>query len=181
MSPVKSPPTDIDWARLAVLIDGEGYIGIATTFSTKHKWSRPYLYLDVRVTNTDPRVSEWCVQHFGGKVYMGKRPSNKKWSSCFYWAVSCNKAEAVLLGCLPYFIVKRDQAEVALAFQATLDRAKTNGCNGRPVAEVMEQFRLRDVLRDLKGTSSRRGRVNKALDEYLRGVDSSAEKSDQIN
>ena len=175
---MKSSPTEVDWARLAVLIDGEGYIGIATAYSKR--WARPHLYLDVRVTNTDPRVSEWCVAHFGGKVYTRVSP-NKRWSNCFYWAVSCNKAESVLRGCLPFFIVKRDQVEVALAFQATIDRAKTNGCNGRPIPEVLEQVRLRNVLRDLKGTSARRGRVNKALDEYLRGVTGSDEVSRQIN
>jgi hypothetical protein len=112
---------------------------------------------------------------------MGKRPASKKWSNCFYWTVACNKAEAILRGCLPYFIVKRDQAEVALAFQATIDRARSNGVKGVPVADVLEQVRLRDALRDLKGTSSRRNKVNKALDEYLRGVDAVAENPKRAN
>ncbi len=183
MSPVKSSPTEIDWARLAVLIDGEGYIGIATAFSTKRRWARPHLYLDVRVTNTDPRVSEWCVTHFGGKVYVNKRNKNKnpKWSLAFHWAVSCNKAEAILRGCLPYFLIKREQADVALAFQATIDRAKSNGCKGVPTEHVLKQIELRNTLQKLKGTSSRGDGVNKALGDYLRRVSNSDEISGQVN
>lgn len=182
MSPVKSSPTDIDWARLAVLIDGEGYIGIGTAFSKKKKWARPYLYLDVRVTNTDPRIVDWCAATFGGKVYLNRRKEGQeKWSNAFHWAISCNKAEAILRGCLPYFLMKREQAEVALAFQATIDRAKSNGCKGVPTENVLKQIALRNDLQRLKGTSSRSSRVNKALDEYLRGVSNSDETSGQIN
>jgi len=182
MSPVKRSPTEIDWARLAVLIDGEGYIGIATAFSKKMKWARPHLYLDVRITNTDPRISDWCVSKFGGKVYINKRKAGmEKWSDTFHWSVSCNKAEAILRGCLPYFLIKREQAEVALAFQSTIDRAKSNGCKGVPREHVLKQVELRNTLQQMKGKSSRGNGVNRALDEYLRGVSNSDETSGQIN
>ena len=179
---MQGSPTEIDWARLAVLIDGEGYIGIATAYSRKRNWARPHLYLDVRVVNTDPRVAEWCAANFGGKVYLNKRKAgHEKWSTAIHWAVSCNKAEAVLRGCLPYFLIKREQAEVALAFQATIDRAKSNGVKGVPTEVVLHQVELRNALQELKGTSSRGRGMNKALNEYLRGVGCSDETPKQVN
>jgi hypothetical protein len=144
--------SQIDWARLAAYIDGEGCILIAKRQCKD--WPRPYLYLDVRVTGTDPRLIEWCKDNFGGSVHTSQHHhSNPKgnWAPCFYWVVGCRQANHILENCLPYFIIKREQAEVALAFQRTL------GKQGKKVSQdvIDQQYRFREALSNLKGSSSR--------------------------
>jgi hypothetical protein len=139
-------PTQIDWARLAAFIDGEGCIRIA---SAKAKnWKREHLYIDVRIANTDPRLAQWLSSLFGGKIYTSPRKKST-WAACFWWAISCKKAAALLTECLPYLILKREQAETALALQSTM----TNrwGVRGAPQEVIDLQQSLKVKLHDQKG------------------------------
>lgn len=111
---------EIDWARLAAYIDSDGHISITmgTRKNAVKSTGRTRLYLRVMVTNTDPRLIRWLVANFGGGV--GNYPhKNPKHRHTFKWGTSCRQTEAILKKCLPYFIAKRDQADIALAFQAT--------------------------------------------------------------
>src|ERR1700724_1637188 len=112
-------PTQIDWAGLAAFIDGEGTIVII-------KARLHYTQLVIRVANTDPRLPLWCKQVFGGKVYASS-PSRSGLSTRrnFYsWATQSQKAEDILRECLPHFLLKREQAEVALAYRETFRHRK---------------------------------------------------------
>ena len=106
----------IDWARLAAYIDGEGHIALN---ENKMSNGKRYAYLRVIVTNTDPRLIIWLQRMFGGGVVRVERQQAQH-RRAFKWTASCRHAEAILRGCLPYFIMKRDQADIALAFQETL-------------------------------------------------------------
>jgi|SRR5580692_2853114 hypothetical protein len=115
-------PTQIDWARLAAFIDGEGTIVI-----------KPYLVkytqLFVRIANTDPRLPLWCRKCFDhGKVYASDSQSRKfpGRMRVYTWIVQSKKAELILRGCLPYFILKKEQAEIALAYRETFNHIKGN-------------------------------------------------------
>lgn len=147
-------PTATDWARLAAYIDGEGCIRIAPCKSKK--WKREHLYIQVVVTNTDPRLPLWCAQNFGGRVYGHSNNLYKRqhphWSSCVYWSINCQLAKRVLEGCLPYFIIKREQAEIAIAFGNTLKRW---GVKGTPRDVIEKQYELKSTLSKMKGTASR--------------------------
>jgi hypothetical protein len=129
-------PSQIDWARLAAYIDGEGSIHIATA-KARH-WKRGYMYVDLRVTGTDARLALWLQQNFDGKVYWSKRKAGRNWKPAFHWVLACRQAHHVLSNCLPYFVMKRDQAEIAIAFQETRHRW---GRAGAP-KEVVEHQRL---------------------------------------
>lgn len=148
-------PTVIDWARLAAFIDGEGCIRI-TEKKEKH-YPRAYLYLQINISNTDPRLPAWLKKTFGGGVYHSRRASklNVRWSDCFMWMVSGGRVAELLQGCMPYFIIKREQAETALAFQETIGRKGGPGYSTPP--EIVEsQYKFKDALSSLKGRSSRR-------------------------
>jgi len=132
----------LDWARLAIFIDGEGSInlvprrtdtGDTMTFCGK-----------VVVTNTDPRLAKWCLDTFGMKFYShgNNRNSNPRWKPC-YFAQACGyKAAWILLNCLPYFILKREQAEVVLAHQETTQVGTWNRGSGVKTPTDILQFRL---------------------------------------
>lgn len=56
-------PRTADWAYLAGLLDGEGYIGVERN--------------TVQVASTDPEVLAWCRSRFGGGVYLNRRKNPK--------------------------------------------------------------------------------------------------------
>jgi hypothetical protein len=114
-------PTHDDWVRLAAFIDGEGYIGIISTKGTGMKSVRYLLKLEV--ANTDIRLGVWCKERFGGCLSMQKtrknRPNEKP---CYHWITASQIAANLLRQCLPYFIIKRHEAEIAIEFQKTFKR-----------------------------------------------------------
>ena len=114
-----------EWIKLAAYIDGEGYIYLGM----KDKSARVQC-LHVRIGNTDPRLTNWLQATFGGKVT--KQASHKHQKKVFWgWRVCGRHAAYVLENCLPHFIMKRDQAEVALAFSKLMGWKIGNNVDGR--------------------------------------------------
>lgn len=152
--------TPTDWARLAAYIDGEGHIALN---ENTRKGKTSYAYLRVIVTNTDPRLIIWLQRTFGGGVLKIDR-SKQGYRRCFKWTASCRHAEALLRGCLEFFITKRDQADIALAFQETLHGF--HRWNPRPasVDDVRTHYREQllkvrepkdvDIIRDEDGNAT---------------------------
>ena len=155
--PDLSQVSQIDWARLAAYIDGEGCISIKSVRGYDDL-SRRVMYVDITVANTDPRLPQWAQSVFGGSVALKKRAASSRCSDCFHWNVASRWATSIVQGCLPYFIIKREQAEVALAFQQTImPNHHFGGCKPRPIELIVLQQKFKDELSALKGTSSRRG------------------------
>jgi hypothetical protein len=148
----------VDWARLAAYIDGEGHIALNQNMMSNGK---PYAYLRVIVTNTDPRLIVWLQRTFGGGVLKNKRTELGQ-RTCFKWTATCRHAEAILKGCMEYFIMKRDQAEIGLAFQETV---RYHRWDPRPVAvdQLRAEYRAKllevreprecDIVRDEHGNA----------------------------
>jgi len=101
---------EIDWARLAAFIDGEGTVRVYK--APTGRWG-----LRVVISNTDIRLISWLEETFGGYVYNVK-PSTGNTKPSFQW-IFASRIDLILAPCLPYFIIKRDQAEIALAFCRT--------------------------------------------------------------
>ena len=143
--------SQIDWARLAAFIDGEGCIRIdlqqpsaGNNFTARH-------LLEVRVYSTDPRLILWCRNTFGGGNYKPVgRPHKEHHKQEHVWYVGAVNAETVLNNCLPYFIIKREQAEVDLAFRSL------GGKHGQKVTP--ELFEARESCREEMGRLNKRGR-----------------------
>ena len=106
-------PTEIDYARLAAYIDGEGHIGICTKKNRK----APYAF-SLSIGNTDKRLMEWLSGTFGGLPIRDKSTIRKK--KYWLWFIGGEAAATLLENCLPYFIMKRDQAEIAIEFHALM-------------------------------------------------------------
>lgn len=115
-----------DWAYAAGFLDGEGCISIG-------KQGGKALVLKVDLGQQDKRPLDWLVSLFGGNIsYHKPRPSSPNGS--FVWALTAGPAQAFLRGVLPYLRVKREAAELAIAFQDT----KVYGAGGRVPADVAE-------------------------------------------
>lgn len=144
--------TQIDWARLAAYIDGEGHVCIADqVHKTATRGQRRYGYAKVMIANTDPRLPQWLVQQFGGSVQVRATHSTRsghqqRWKPCYQWSLSNGRAAELLRYALPYFLLKREQAELAIAFQMTSRRW---GVKGTPDHVLAQRQELRTKLRAL--------------------------------
>lgn len=143
--------TEIDWARLAAYIDGEGTIMIAKT-NIKTGLKNPQYVLTLIVANTDLRLIHWLNEKFTGQSYFSHSESQRKWSkkTCYSWRLSEKRAAIVLERCLPYFIMKRQQAEIGLAYRALRDQ----GSKGRKLTlvDIQERESFRSNIRVLNGS-----------------------------
>jgi len=97
--------------------------------------------LGVKVTNTDIRLVKWCESVFGGKVYMTKKPTDGA-KALFDWKIWRANAENILSGCLPFFIVKSEQAYIALEFQDTVSGSNRNRYKGTDMAVLIHRDEL---------------------------------------
>lgn len=136
------PPLDqvseIDWAKPAVLIDGEGSISISKQKVTgARRTTKEFYHLRTFVCNTDPRMILWCQERFGGSIRGKPREDRKRHRPCWQWTVVSQAAEDILARCLPHFIIKREQAEIALAFQKTMRRSSHSRWNGGTPDDVL--------------------------------------------
>lgn len=133
---------EIDWARLAAYIDGEGTIYINKQKPRKATFS-PRFFLSVVVTNTNPRLMNWLKERFFGSVFVvkgGKSPLSKK--MIMRWQANERIAQTVLARCLPYFVMKREQAEIGLAFMRLRDENWSRAKVSDEVIQVRDSYRL---------------------------------------
>lgn len=108
---------------MAGIIDGEGHITV-----TKSQYSEKYrkqhnvsantwnFCINIGVKTTDERLLKWISNKFGGVIYSDKR-QEANWKRAYSWRLlGQEKQERFLLAILPYLIIKREQAILALQF-----------------------------------------------------------------
>ena len=139
-------PTEIDIAQMATIIDCEGNIAINRNRKLTY-------YLHVTVGNKDFRLLEWCQTRFGGKIYRLTYHKEQKPTRATVkrWRMHSHAAADLLKTCLPFFIIKREQAEIGIRFMGTYKIAFER------VGETVKLLReeLRQELLALTGTGPR--------------------------
>jgi hypothetical protein len=108
------------WAYAAAAIDMDGCICISRTELLTTAGNTYYGYdLKVSLGNTYKGAHKWFVEHFGGE-YRAKSKSSSKLSDDpgWEWFVTggYKNIERFLLGIMPYMIIKREQAKIALEY-----------------------------------------------------------------
>ena len=107
------PLTDLQLAYVAGIIDGEGCIRTNNNIS-----KQPVIRVHVTNTRLDLilKLKEW----FGGYTWINETHKyNPKAKASHIWEVSAKQAASFLTAILPYLFLKREQAELVLALQAT--------------------------------------------------------------
>jgi hypothetical protein len=99
-------------AYLAGLLDGEGCFCL-------HNFGTHRFGCSLMVANTDPRMTEWIRQRFGGTVHPEIKGS--KWKPCYRWKASAKDLDKIISAVLPFLVIKRDRAELILAYRRTLN------------------------------------------------------------
>ncbi|KKM15745.1 hypothetical protein LCGC14_1692950 [marine sediment metagenome] len=128
----------------AGLFDGEGCICIARA---KQGWKNsrsksPAYELKVFIRMSDVRPIQIFKERFDGNIsFQEYKPVNHRPTHCFY--CSHTKAERVVKELLPYLIVKKEQAEVALEFQQYMrdSNCKKVGFARKPVPKYILEKR----------------------------------------
>lgn len=70
----------------------------------------------IQIANSNIELMKWLVRNFGG-VYYSKPRHKENWKTGYTWRPKGRKnAETLLLGVLPYLVLKREQANLALEF-----------------------------------------------------------------
>lgn len=129
------------WA--AGFIEGDGSIMISSNHGGRRSQS---LSLYLTATQVDPRPLFVLRDMFTGAIqHVSGRNGGR---DILRWTVVAKKAEAAIREMLPYFVCKKDQAELALAFRASL---RTNRSHNRTLTadEVMRQQGFSNKLKDL--------------------------------
>lgn len=112
--------TAMDAARMAMALDTDGNIDCNFRRSKPQYGPAAGATVRISVFNCDVRLLEWCLQ-ITGVGHIDARPARGKYHRPqFTWMASCKQAEEVIIQCLPYFIVKREQADIALAIRRTI-------------------------------------------------------------
>jgi len=146
-------PSEIDWARLAAYIDGEGYICIRKRVRKEGRWNWQAFDICIRLSNTDPRLPLWCKQTFGGflnDMYGIEYRHCKK--ALYAWDVHGTNCRAILEGVLPYSIIKQEQIKIGLAYLDTLKLGKERYRKHRYVPEEVKLRRaqLYEEMKDAR-------------------------------
>ena len=140
---------EMEWLRMATLLDTEGSIQICKiNAAVKFGCRVPNHHLQVTVTNTDPRIPLWCKSVFGGSISF-RRPPKAHHRKIYRWTVGCARAASILIGCLPYFLTKRDQAEIAIASRDTVRNVGGKGHTKETfLIREMAYLRLQELKRE---------------------------------
>lgn len=119
-----SKTSKTDLAYMAGIMDGEGSFCISkvTLYS---KSGKPYFGYDCKVSvgNTSEVLMKWMFERFGGRYRVSSTHVSKmarewgqtKCNPCFRWTCEgYRNQELFILSILPYLVMKREQAKVAL-------------------------------------------------------------------
>ena len=114
---------DLDIRYIAGLFDGEGWITIAKLdLGGYRKYSKDYmryqLHIGIGMTYR-PVITQLHSQLGGGEFVINRSAQAKmpKARTNYLWKLSSNPAAAFLNQVLPYLVVKKEEAEIAIEFQ----------------------------------------------------------------
>ena len=99
---------------IAGLFDGEGNVNIY-----RHEYDAPRkagYELSIAIHNTHKGIVERLHGEWGGYLQARIRKTDK-WKTGYAWKLSSNEAIALLEKIIPFLVIKREQAEVAIEFQ----------------------------------------------------------------
>ena len=133
---------ETELAYAAGFFDGEGWI----TIETRRLKNQPNINWRLRIGAGQDSVEPLLIfqEIWGGTIIKAKTRANGKTSH--QWWLSTNMASRFLRDVLPYLIVKRRQAEIAIEFRNGIDGKVRPGVKGLSKEELDRRYLLRDEL-----------------------------------
>ena len=132
---------------VAGLFDGEGCIQICKVCRKEHTQFM-HTHLVTTITSSYLPVILQLEKQFGGhKIRVKKSDKNKTY---WHWIAECKQGENFLSIILPFLVIKKKQAILALKYRKTFKRT----CKGHPVPNSI--MRIRDDFRNQIRTLNKR-------------------------
>ena len=100
------------YAYMAGLIDGEGCISSLIQVSNKDGFSTARVRL--RIGQKDGRIIDWLFGNFGGRIGIHRDMRRDSNSSYMWESPEASRLYGILKRCLPFFVFKKRQAELAM-------------------------------------------------------------------
>lgn len=143
-----------DLAYFAGLFDGEGSVILCKQPRPTPK--RQTYFLSASLANTHLPTLQWVRELWGIGTIRPMKRYKESWKPRWQWVATSNQALYVLRLILPFLKIKKQEAEIGIAFQEfKLKTVQTWGWN-RPTPLVKEEERLVNLLRS---TPTRGGNV----------------------
>jgi hypothetical protein len=129
-----------DFAYLAGLIDGDGYVTIYRRTS-RNQWTEWSAF--IRIVNTHPGIKD-LAELGGGTRYTRSRPQRGRTKElwCIQWYGA--NAYALAEGVLPFIRLKRPQMELVLRFRDTFQGWRKH--NPVPPEILADRLAIRDAM-----------------------------------
>ena len=145
---------------LAGSIDGEGCVSIQKS-KPRRNCGYPYGRFDLMLSieNTDLRLMEWLKRNFGGRIWTSRKRLKANHKFELHWRINSNKAAVLLEACLPFLVIKKEQARIAIAFQKTKHSELQRQANGQIMRLDSHIFEERQKYYDKMKVLNRKGRV----------------------
>ncbi len=98
---------------LSGIFDGEGCICL----SKSHENNRPRYRVELSISMNDRISLEVFQKYFGGNINIGNgKRHNRIAHDCYVLKYSTQKTKEILTKLLPYLLIKKEQAKIALEF-----------------------------------------------------------------
>lgn len=124
-------------AYFAGAIDADGFVSVGkkTSHTVRKDGGRSIYYVvKIGLSQTHPDVPTMLHAAFGG--YLGfHQPKNSAHRRVHIWQATAGDARKPLLAVLPFLILKKTQAELAVQFLALMEYQNTGRFMGRPLPE----------------------------------------------
>ena len=147
--------TEVEWAQLATWFDSDGFILISKERPQPSTGRRTTLYRPiVGVSNTNPLLMDWLEERFGGRTTV-ERPQSDKHKESLHWLAHMglrgDKLISLLESVLPYLLLKRRQAELAIEFYqgAVWKNGGSPGERQTPPQELARREELHQAVKAL--------------------------------
>jgi hypothetical protein len=140
---------------IAGIFDGEGSISILRRKScSSWNWSHSEMLI---VSNTNEELIAWFLRNIGGVIDTIRR-SNARHKTSYSWRINGRNVERFLVPILPYLVVKKARAEIALEFRRLCPR-NAKPCKRLDIALLTRREELRQQMQFL----NRKGPVETSL------------------
>lgn len=141
--------TDAELAYTAGIVDGEGSVSIIKQDRNRPS---PSLSLVVSIANNNAELFSFLQKRFGGRTNFSNR-----WHKTYQWKLQAAKAQEFLQLILPYLLLKREQAELGIAFQKSktayteqhLKKSSFGGGNVIAIDEMERREAVREKIHNL--------------------------------
>jgi hypothetical protein len=139
--------TETEKAYLAGLIDGEGCITIIKSKPAR-KAKNPSYSLQVFINITDERVIRYCkeVTGVGSISFLLVTKRKPTWKNIWTWCLRKQDTYDFLVQILPYLIIKKRQAELAVEYA----EGDVSGINSVTEEVLLRRDHYYQIIKDLK-------------------------------